>query len=106
MNIEKVYEFSTGKNDWNTIEIGLHEGNIVVRDEVGMIEFDENAIDQLMNGIDQARRRLRENQRMPTRQASDEDASEESADEEEDNTEDSDDEDTVEGTGLGPQFPG
>lgn len=66
MNIEKVYEFSSGKNEWNTIEIGVKDGNIVVRDDVGMIEFDEDAVDRLVQGIDQARRRLRENERRPT----------------------------------------
>lgn len=106
MDIEKVEEFNTGKNDWNTMEIGLKDGNIVVRDEVGMIEFEEDAIDQLVNGIDQARRRLREKQRRPTQSADEQDTTDTAtADDEADtDTDESDEQDDtgMPGTGLGP----
>lgn len=69
MSFEKVVEFSSGKNDWNNIEIGLHHEKIVVRDDHGRLELEEDALDQLINGLDQARRRLRENQRRPTQAA-------------------------------------
>lgn len=113
MDIDKVYEFSAGKNDWNTIEVGLHDGRIVVRDEIGMLEFDDDDVDQLVNGIDQARRRLREEQRIPTK-ANAEDRDDEPdevedtmAEEPEDEEADADEaEDEPQSTGLGPQFPG
>lgn len=108
MDIEKVYEFSAGKNDWNTFEIGVKDDTIVVRDDVGMVQFVEEDIDQLVEGIDQARRHLREKQRRPTASSkSTEDTSE--PDEPEDDTEDEDEDgedDGIQSTGLGPQFPG
>ncbi len=64
--MEDVYEFSAGKNDWNTFRIGVNEGRIVVRDETGHIEFEDGAVDELIRGIDEARRRLREKAREPT----------------------------------------
>lgn len=64
--MEKVAEFSTGKHNWNTFEIGVEDGRIVVKDESGHIEFGDEAVDELVNGIDQARRRLREKAREPT----------------------------------------
>ncbi len=64
--METVYEFTTGKNDWNTFEIGLEDEHIVVRDETGRVELDDADVDELVRGLDQARRRLREKQRDPT----------------------------------------
>lgn len=116
MDIDKVYEFSAGKNDWNTIEVGVHDGRIIIRDDIGMLEFDDGDVDQLVRGIDQARRRLREDARVPTKTNADDDepteepqdveepAADEPAVEDEDNEDSSTDEE--EGTGLGPQFPG
>jgi hypothetical protein len=110
MDIDTVYEFSAGKNDWNTIEVGLHDGRIVVRDEIGMLEFDDEDVDQLHNAIDQARRRLREQERRPTQTG--ESAADETTDGQPDaeaadtDHDASDDTDEPESTGLGPQFPG
>jgi hypothetical protein len=115
MDIDKVYEFSAGKNDWNTIEVGLHDGRIVVRDQIGMLEFDEDDVDQLHEGVDQARRQLRENQRRPTASNTDNnteadetvEAAPASDDEHsEDPEDDTDADDEIQSTGLGPQFPG
>lgn len=64
--MEEVYKFSAGKNDWDTFRIGVDEGRIVIKDETGHLEFEEDAVDKLIQGIDQARRRLREKQRQPT----------------------------------------
>lgn len=64
--MEQVYEFSAGKNDWNSFRIGVDDGRIVVADETGHLEFEEDAVDDLVRGIDEARRRLREKQREPT----------------------------------------
>lgn len=64
--METVYEFTTGKNDWNTFEIGLEDEHIVVRDETGRVELEESDIDELIRGLDETRRRLREKQREPT----------------------------------------
>ncbi|MFB6147918.1 MAG: hypothetical protein ABEJ66_03465 [Candidatus Nanohaloarchaea archaeon] len=64
--MEQVYDFSAGKNDWNTFRIGVDEGRIVVKDETGHLELEEGDVDELVQGIDQARRRLREKQREPT----------------------------------------
>ncbi|MFB6167042.1 MAG: hypothetical protein ABEJ62_02150 [Candidatus Nanohaloarchaea archaeon] len=64
--MEEVESFSTGKNDWNTFRVGVDDGRIVVKDEKGMLEFEEDAVDQLVDAIDQARRRLREKERDPT----------------------------------------
>lgn len=113
MDLETVFEFSSGKNDWNTIEIGLHDDRIVVRDEIGMLELDDDDIDQLMDGIDQARRRLRENQRRPTKPTkSEEEESRQEAEEPSETTADEPDdtdeeeEEEIQSTGIGPQFPG
>jgi uncharacterized protein YaeQ len=65
---EVVAEVSAGKNNWNTYEVGLNDGNIFVRDDSGYVDFSEEEIDSLVNAIDQARRRLREIQRQPTKQ--------------------------------------
>ncbi|MDY6769688.1 MAG: hypothetical protein SVU88_01815 [Candidatus Nanohaloarchaea archaeon] len=64
--MEEVYEFSAGKNDWNRFRVGVDDGRIVVKDQTGHLEFEEDAVDELVQGIDQARRRLREKQREPT----------------------------------------
>ncbi|MDY6766444.1 MAG: hypothetical protein SVW77_03675 [Candidatus Nanohaloarchaea archaeon] len=64
--MDEVYKFSAGKNGWNTFRVGVDEGRIVVKDETGHLEFEEDAVDELVNGIDQARRRLREMEREPT----------------------------------------
>lgn len=64
--MEDVHEFSAGKNDWNTFQVSIDEGRIIVKDETGHIEFEEGDVDQLIQGIDQARRRLREKEREPT----------------------------------------
>lgn len=65
--METIYEFSAGKNNWNTFEIGVQDGKIVVRDRAGRLEFEDEDVDQLVEGIDQARRRLREKARNPTK---------------------------------------
>jgi len=65
---EVVAEVGAGKNNWNTYEVGLNDGNIFVRDDSGYVDFSEEEIDLLVNAIDQARRRLREIQRQPTKQ--------------------------------------
>lgn len=64
--MDKVYEFEAGKHGWNTFEIGVADDKIVIRDESGRIELDDGDVDQLVEGIDQARRRLREDRRRPT----------------------------------------
>lgn len=110
MNIEKVFEFKSGKNDWNTVEIGVKDDKIIVRDEVGMLELEDGDVDELVEGIDQARRRLRENERRPTRQR--EDSEQDTADESEQDAEEAEEtdeegaEDEPQSTGLGPQMGG
>ena len=68
MEEEKVHEFKSGKDGWNTFEVLVKDGHIKVRDETGMIEFDDDDVDELIRGIDEARRELREQERMPTAQ--------------------------------------
>lgn len=68
MGMEIVREVKAGKNDWNTYEIGVKDGHIVIRDDTGHIDFSEEEVDALQEAIDQARRRLREVERSPTKQ--------------------------------------
>ncbi len=63
---EVIKEIEAGKNDWNTFKVGLKDGNIMIKDETGYIDFPEEIIDQLIRGIDESRRRLRELARSPT----------------------------------------
>ncbi len=63
---EVIKEIKAGKNDWNTFKIGLKDGNIVIKDETGYVDFPEEIIDNLITGIDDTRRRLRELERSPT----------------------------------------
>lgn len=66
--MEVVKEFDAGKNDWNTYEIGVKDGQIVIRDDSGYVDLTDHEVDALIEGIDQARRRLREIKRSPTKQ--------------------------------------
>ncbi|MCJ7450722.1 MAG: hypothetical protein MUP58_03200 [Candidatus Nanohaloarchaeota archaeon QJJ-9] len=61
-----IKEVDSGKNKWNSFEVGLKDGNIVIRDEAGYVDFPEEAVDKLVDSIDQARRKLREKERSPT----------------------------------------
>lgn len=63
---EVIKEIESGKHDWNVLKIGLKDKNIVVKDETGYVDFPEEVIDELIDGIDQTRRRLREIKRIPT----------------------------------------
>jgi hypothetical protein len=64
--MEVVEEVKAGKNRWNNYEVGLKEGHIFIRDDSGYIDFTEDEIDELVQAVDQARRRLREIKRQPT----------------------------------------
>lgn len=66
--MDTVYEFGTGKDGWNRVEIGVEDGEIHIRDEVGHLAFEDQDIDELIRGLDQARRRLREDERRPTQE--------------------------------------
>ena len=74
---EVLKEIKLGKKGWNVLKIGLKDQNIVLKDETGYIDFPEEAIDDLIDGIDESRRRLREIQRIPTSRGKDEDEDEE-----------------------------
>ncbi|MDY6778089.1 MAG: hypothetical protein SVU32_05445 [Candidatus Nanohaloarchaea archaeon] len=65
---EVVDEIEAGKNNWNTFEVGLNDDAIFIRDDSGYIDFSEDEIDDLVNAMDQARRRLRELKRRPTQE--------------------------------------
>lgn len=64
--MDTVYEFGTGKDGWNTVRVGVEDGEIHVKDEAGHLSFRDEDIDELIRGLDEARRRLREDKRRPT----------------------------------------
>jgi len=63
-----VKRIKAGKNDWNEFEVGVRDGRIVIRDDAGFIDLSEDEIDALVDGLDKARRRIRELERRPTQQ--------------------------------------
>lgn len=64
--MEEVHRFEAGKNSWNTFVIGIEDGRIVIKDDTGHLEIQDGDVDDLYQGIDEARRRLREMEREPT----------------------------------------
>lgn len=77
--MDTVYEFGTGKDGWNRVKIGVEDGEIHVRDEVGHLSFQDQDIDELIRGLDEARRRLREDERRPTQAREEEPEAEQEA---------------------------
>lgn len=65
--MEVIKKIGSGKHNWNTFEVGVKQGKIFIRDDAGYVDFSDKEVDKLIDGIDQARRRIREIKRMPTK---------------------------------------
>lgn len=55
---KKIREFKSGRNNWLVTEVGVENGEIVIKNEIGRVSIEPDSVSELITGLQEAQREI------------------------------------------------